>query len=109
MLKDGDWCCLAYNPQSGVSTWAMPDGDGVLIQERQEVSALLDENKAIRNVASETWKGDGLHSVARIPLAMAHDTNSLLGGAIKAGDTPVVNSVLNDGDFQKLRTKEGSL
>ena len=104
------WRCVAHNPSTGVSTWIIPDGDeDVLIQERQDISALLDENTAQRNIASDNWKGDGLHSVARIPLIMAHEKDGFVHGALKAGDGDALAKFLNDGDYAKLRTKEGQL
>lgn len=104
------WTCVAYNPISGVSTWLKPDGDeDLLVQERQDIRALLDENQALRSIAAPDWKGDGLHSVARIPLAMLHDDQSLLGGAVMANDDKVVARLLNDSDYRKLRTKDGRI
>lgn len=108
-MSDG-WTCIARNPESGVSTWAMRgEGDDVYIQERQDLSALLDENKAIRNMSSQTWKGDGLHSVARIPLAMLHDKADGVGRAIDQHDNKWVTRFLNDSDNENLRTKSGVL
>ena len=103
----GDWHCIGSNPASGVSTWIQADGDSVNIQTRQDVSALLDENTAIRNVTAQGWKGDGLHSIARIPLSMLHDVKSPLGEAVKEGDDTYVARFLNNSDFARLRTKEG--
>lgn len=103
----GDWHCIGHNPASGVSTWIQADGDDVNIQTRQDLSALLDENTAIRNVTQRGWKGEGLHSIARIPLSMLHDTKSSLGEAVRAGDDTYVAKFLNDSNFEKLRTKEG--
>lgn len=104
-----EWRCIANNPQSGVSTWIFDDGEDVHIQTRQDVSALLDENTAIRNITQSGWRGDSLHSVARIPLSMLHDPLSSLGDAVRAGDEPWLKRFLNDSNHSKLRTKEGSL
>ena len=107
--KLNEWQMVANNPLSGVSTWMLDDGDDLHVETRQDVDALLDENKALKSVASHDWKGDGLHSVARVPLALVHDTNSLLGGAIAAGDDKIISKVLNDAEFRDLRTKEGKI
>lgn len=104
-----EWVCIAENSQSGVSTWIMDDGEHLHLEERQDIGALLDENRAIRNVTSSGWGGDGMHSVARVPLAMAHDANGLIGGAMKAGDHDFLKKKLNDSDFEYLRTKDGNL
>ena len=105
----GGWVKLAENKAAGTSTWICPDPDdpeGVLIQQRQDVTALLDDITAQRNVASSNWKGD-YHSVARIPAAMAHDTHGQWHEAMREGDDAHIAKLLNDGDFAKLRTKGG--
>lgn len=108
-LIEGEWVKIAENPQSGVSTWAMSEGEDIHIQERQDLSVLLDENKALMNMSNKTWKGDKLHSVARIPLVMLHDKNSGIGEAMREGDETYIKKVLNDGDNVNLRTKGGTL
>lgn len=102
---------IAENPLTGVSTWIYPDpdnDDGVIIQEQQDVAALLDENTALRNIAADGWKGD-YHSIARIPLAMAHDPNAAIHHAMREGDDKWVSKFLNDSDNGKLRTKGGNV
>ncbi len=98
------WQCVASNPVSGVSTWVKEEDDGLLVQTRQDVSALLDKNMAQRNVAANHWRGD-YHCIAALPLEMMHSTD--LGRAIQEGDDSYVDRFLNDGDNSKLRTKEG--
>lgn len=107
MTLDG-WTRVEYNPVSGVSTWIKVEGDKTLVQERQDVSKLLDENMAQRNIASGGWAGD-YHSVARIPLAMLHAKGGYIGDAVREGDDKAVARFLNDSDNGKLRTKEGRL
>lgn len=108
-VQDG-WECVASNPETGVSTWMVFDDDGdIILQTRQEVSGLLDENRALANMASDNWAGEGMYSVARIPTEMAYDPNHILGGAMLANDDRVVRRVLNDSDYSKLRTKGGRL
>lgn len=100
------WRCIASNPQTGVSTWVKEEEDGVLVQTRQDVSALLDANRAEANVASSGWAGD-YHRIARIPVAMMHDKNQYIADAIRADDDNAVRRFLNDSDNQRLRTKGG--
>lgn len=102
------WTQVEYNPLSGVSTWIKIEGEVTLVQERQDVDKLLDENTAQRNIAQAGWKGD-YHSVARIPLAMLHAKGGYLGDAMREGDDRAVSRFLNDSDNSKLRTKEGNL
>lgn len=111
VFEDG-WQCIAYNPLSGVSTWITQDPndpEGALIQERQNIKALLDKNTAQRNIASDNWQGEGLHSVAKIPLVMMHDKQFGVQEAAIEGDDKYIADLLNDSDYYKLRTKEGVL
>lgn len=103
---EGVWRMLSNNPQTGVSTWGMREGDDFVIQTRQDASALLDENTAIRNVTSPGWRGD-YHSIARIPTVAMYDGS--FHEAAKDGDEPWVKRFLNNSDNAKLRTKEGNL
>lgn len=105
----GDWRCIASNPVSGVSTWIKEEADGVLVQNRQDISALLDQNKAEANIAQKGWKGDGLHSVARLPISMIHDRKSYIGQAIAESDSKAVSRFLNNSDNRSFRTKEGNI
>lgn len=106
MHKLNEWIKIDENPQSGVSTWILDDGEEVTVQTRQDMGALLDQNRAERNMKADGWQGDW-HSVARIPLAMLHDT--AMGDALRAGDDKWINGKLNDSEFANLRTKEGKL
>ncbi len=100
--------CVHRDPDTGVSTWIKPDGDGMIVQTRQDVSAILDANMAERNMARPGWKGD-YHRVASIPSVLAYEPGNPLFEAMQAQDTKFVKKVLNDGDFSKLRTKDGNL
>lgn len=105
MTVDG-WTRVEYNPLSGVSTWIKVEGEVTLVQERQDIDKLLDENAAQRNIAQAGWQGD-YHSVARIPVALLHSKDFYLGDAMRAGDEKAVSKFLNDGDNAKFRTKHG--
>jgi hypothetical protein len=108
-MKLNEWVCWANNPESGVSTWVLDDGEDLHIQTRQDVTALLDENTAQRNIAQSGWKGDGMHSVARVPLSMLHDPNGQFLPAMQEGDDRHIAKLLNDSDYGALRTKDGVL
>lgn len=100
-----DWVCVANNPQTGVSTWHKYEDDGVVIETRQDMGALLDENTAQRNIAEDNWKGD-YHSVARLPSEMLYG-KTYIGDAVRAEDDKAVSKFLNDIDNRLLRTKYG--
>lgn len=110
---ENGWYCIACNSVSGVSTWVTQDPDGgpddAIIQERQDIRAILDKNKAQRNMAKTGWAGEGLHSVAKVPLVMMHDKSFGIQEAAIDGDDKYIASVLNNSDYQGLRTKEGKL
>jgi len=101
-----EWIKIDENAQSGVSTWLYDDGEELTIQTRQDMGALLDENRAEANLKDDNWQGDW-HSVARIPVSMLHDT--AFGDAIRAGDDQWITGKLNDSDFEYLRTKKGKI
>lgn len=103
-----DWECVRNNPQTGVSTWIKREPDGILVQTRQDMSALLDANVAEQNVASNNWNGD-YHRVARLPSEMLYSSDSYIGDAIRADDDTAVRRFLNDSEHTKLRTKAGKL
>lgn len=105
-FRENEWVCCTSNPNTGVSTWAMRDGDDVIFQTRQDVSILLDLNRAERNMASVGWKGD-YHKIASIPVAQMYD--GYFHEAVKSQDEKAVKRFLNDSDNSKLRTKEGRL
>jgi hypothetical protein len=105
-FAEGKWVCLGHNPNSGVSTWAMRDGEDVVFETRQDASALLDKNRAERNMANNNWKGD-YHRIAAIPVSMMYD--GYFHEASKEGDEKAVLKFLNDSDNAGLRTKEGRL
>lgn len=76
-------------------------GDAV-IETQQDVTDLIDANKAEANAASSNWKGD-MHKVASIPMNVYFDLKQK--GIID--DPTALKSWLNDPANRYFRTKGG--
>ena len=83
---------FSYNEQADTYT----------IRTEQEVTDLVDSNKAAANAASGNWKGD-MHKVASIPLNVYYDLKRR--GILD--DPKRLKAWLNDPDNRHFRTKHG--
>lgn len=84
-----------------------PETQGFVIETRQDISDLIELNKAVVN-DNDGWKGD-LHHVAHIPLVVLADLAKqgivTTGGQIL--DDARFRRWLNDRDNQVFRVKRG--
>ena len=80
------------------------DKEQAVIETRQEVTDLLDANKAEANEASTGWKGD-MHKVASIPLNVYYDLKQK--GIID--DPKAFKRWLNSPENRFFRTKLGKV
>jgi hypothetical protein len=76
--------------------------DQAVIETRQDVTDLLDANRAEANEASGNWRGD-MHKVASIPLNVYYDLKQK--GIID--DAKAFKRWLNDPENRYFRTKGG--
>lgn len=106
MIRDGDWTLYDHDFALGRTIWHMFDGEKDVFRVDQNVTGLVSENAAVRNVAEKVWRGDW-HRVASIPLNIAHDSG--LVQAHSEGNDKFVKRFLNDSDNRAWRTKEGHL
>lgn len=85
----------------------MFEEDGRLIVRRhQEVSSLLDENRALADVAPSMHGDAAFRLAGRIPLVVAEQWAAECGEAIGTqGFAAYVKRKLADGDFARLRVK----
>ena len=85
----------------------MLEEDGKLIVRRhQEVEALLDDNKALAEIAPSMHGDAAFRLVGRIPLVVAEQWSAECGEAIGTqGFADYVKKKLADGDFARLRVK----
>lgn len=81
--------------------------DGKLIVNRhQNVEALLDENKALADIAPSSVGDAKFRLAGRIPLVVAEQWSKECGEAIGTqGFAHYVRKKLADGDFARLRVK----
>jgi hypothetical protein len=88
-------------------TERMIEQDGKLIISRhQEVSSLLDENKALADIAPSAHGDAKFRLAGRIPLVVAEQWSAECGEAIGTkAFAHYVRRKLADGDFARLRVK----
>lgn len=88
-------------------TERITEQDGKLIISRhQDVQALLDENKALAEIAPSAHGDAKFRLAGRIPLVVAEQWSAECGEAIGTkGFAEYVRRKLADGDFAKLRVK----
>lgn len=96
----------------GITKTYFADGEGgLVIQTSQDVSALLEQNKAQYNATDERKRwGDGWERVGSIPLTMIQKLNELgicKGFAIV--DQKKMKAFLNDPENKYLRTRPGRI
>jgi hypothetical protein len=106
MIRDGDWTLYDHDFALGRTIWHLFDGEKDVFRVDQNVTGLVSENQAVRNVAAKTWAGDW-HRVASIPLNIAHDNG--LVQAHTEGNDKFVKQFLNSSDNRAWRTREGNL
>jgi len=106
IVTDGDWRLFDYNPKLKRQVWVRHNPDGSdTYRTDYEVEPSIDENTAVRNMASNGWAGD-YHRIASIPLNVFHDQ---LAEASQEDDMKYVSKWLNDSDNAAWRTKAGTV
>lgn len=80
------------------------DGNSFTLENQQDVTELLENNKLNRLDAQEDWKGD-MHRVASIPLVLWMQ----LRREGVTSDPKAFRRWLNDPDNAAFRTKEGKV
>jgi hypothetical protein len=104
LIRDGDWTLIDHDLKLGRTVWAKRNPDGSeTFRTDYTVDPVIDNNAAVRNMASDGWKGD-YHRVASIPLNVFHAN---LAEAANQGDDRFLSRWLNDDDNRAWRTKEG--
>lgn len=104
IVRDGQWRLWDHDVKLGRTVWVMEDADGnTVFRTDYRVDPTIDENTAMRNMASPGWAGD-YHRVASIPLNIFHDQ---LAEASRQQDDKFISKWLNDSDNAAWRTKEG--
>lgn len=105
---------LGYNPDTGVQTIYHSDGYGeeYVIEMKQDVEPIAEENLAIRNDASSNWKGSW-HRVASVPFSvyaiLAKQPDPFVTASGKVLDQKRYTKWLNSADALPWRTKPGKV
>lgn len=97
---------LGYDPASGLEQVMHVDEDtgDITLEDRQNVSALVEVNKAFANEDPGNWRAD-MHRVASIPMSIFYDLKRR--GILD--DDKALRKWLNDPDNRVFRTKPGRL
>ena len=99
------WKVWQSDPETGVVTYYLRDGDLVHYKTVAPAAQIIDENKKLRASIEGQRQQDGIGNlVARIPLSVAYDG---LSQALVQQDKGYVSKWLNDGDNAAFRVKEG--
>ena len=106
IIRDGEWWLVDHDLKLGRTVWArdLPDGR-TEVRADYVVDPTIEENKAMRNMASDGWKGDW-HKIASVPLNIFHDQ---LAEASRQDDEKYISKWLNDADNRAWRTKDGTV
>lgn len=106
IIRDGDWTLFDYDPKLKRQVWVRTNPDGSqTFRTDYEVQPTIDANTAMRNMASDGWKGDW-HKIASIPLNVFHDQ---LAEASRQDDQRYISKWLNDSDNRAWRSKSGAV
>lgn len=101
---------LLYS-EDGISTYHYYDHaeKKTIIQQTEDVESLLSVNQRKKNDSGTGWKGD-MHHIASIPRTLYEKWWREFGGnPMSPENRPRLMAKLRDRDFQRLRTKEGSI
>lgn len=107
MKPTPDSLLLDYNPLTGVYTWFDYEEatDTTILSTTQDVEPILERNKASANDPSKPWRGEDMHHVASIPLAMVEKWLREDGIDVFNRDHwDAVKRKLNSAEYQYLRT-----
>jgi hypothetical protein len=100
---------LDHDPLTGISEYYHfdPDTQGFVVETRQDVSGIIEMNKAVVN-DNTGWKGD-LHHVAHIPLSilMQLAQQGIVTVAGQILDEKRYRAWLNDSANDAFRVKRG--
>jgi hypothetical protein len=104
IIRDRDWTLFDHDFKLGRTVWVRRNPDGSKTYRTDyRADDTIEANKAMRNAASDGWKGDW-HKVASVPLNVFYDK---LAEASLQNDQAYISRFLNDSDNAAWRTKRG--
>lgn len=90
----------------GVMERMIEDDGKLIIDRRQDIQALIDQNKAEADVAPSMFGQAAVRKIGSIPLVIAEQWSRECGAAIGSKEFALYcKSKLMDGDFAKFRIK----
>jgi hypothetical protein len=102
-MSDSRLC--EVDPVTGIQTFFPSDDgdDAIAFSREQDVTSVIEHNKAFANDAPERWNGGEMHRVASIPLIIYQELEAK--GITK--DPVAFSKWLNDPDNRFFRTRGG--
>tara|TARA_R110000824_G_scaffold27332_5_gene92947 strand:+ start:488 stop:805 length:318 start_codon:yes stop_codon:yes gene_type:complete len=101
-----DWKVWQSDPDTGVVTYYLRDGDLVHYKTTAPAGRIIDENKRLRASMEGQRQKDGIGNlIARVPMSMAYGQG--ISEALVQNDKRWMSKWLNDGDNAAFRVKEG--
>jgi hypothetical protein len=96
---------LERDPLTGIETWFHKEGDGFSLQTTQDVSAIVDLNKALQNADISKGQGNEFWHAARVPMIILQQWANEAGLTMNdKAFGEVVKRKLNDPDNRFMRT-----
>jgi len=101
---------LDYDPETKTTEWFHYDhaDDTYTIERTQDVTDIVEQNKALQNDNAGGWRGD-MHHVASIPLEMlvVLSKQGIISPSLQILDPPKFKAWLNNRDNVFFRTRPG--
>ena len=101
---------LSHDPLTGVTEIAhMPDADTFVVEARQDISQIIEQNKAMYAQTDEKARwGDGWSHVAQVPLVVFQELNKKgICRGFHIVDQKAMKAWLNDPDNRYFRVRPG--
>jgi hypothetical protein len=96
---------LERDPLTGIETWFHKDGEGFKLEAMQDVSAIVDLNKALQNAEINKGQNNEFWHAASVPMIILQQWANEAGLAMNdKAFGEVVKKKLNDPDNRFMRT-----
>jgi hypothetical protein len=100
---------LSHDPLTGVTNIAhMPDADTFVVETKQDVSQIIEQNKAMYAQTSESTRWGEWTHIAQIPLSVFQELNKKgICRGFHIVDPTAMKAWLNDPDNRHFRVRPG--
>ena len=100
---------LSHDPLTGVTNIAhMPDADTFVVETKQDVSQIIEQNKAMYAQTDENTRWGEWTHIAQIPLSVFQELNQKgICRGFHIADPKAMKAWLNDPDNRHFRVRPG--